>query len=233
MPGYQPFTTDKWNHLVQQQDYTVDLDTGIIDLNAQLQNGDPLYYVIGLAYKVADRNGNYLYSVGYQGDSDEVDLNNLKLMRDESTYATGGIFQFYELKNVYSLGAEGIDPSSGFVLKLRDLAGNESDPATNQPYIEKYGLDQNHDGSVDDTFIDYDFGTLTFPQPLPFDYDGDGTVAGLDAYSPPDPPYHQMELYTEYEASAQHLPASTQHHPQQRAGHRGWAGAKAGHRLLH
>jgi len=199
VPGGRTFQIDRWNHLVQQQDYTVDLNTGVIDLNPQLQNGNPLYYVIGLAYKVADRNGNYLYSVGYQGDTDNVDLGNLKLMRDESTYATGGIFQFYELKNIYSLGAEGIDPST-LVMKLRDLAGNEVNPITQEPYIQQYGLDQNHDGNVDDTFIDYDIGLLTFPQPLPFDYDGDGTVAGLDAYSPPDPPVHQMELYTEYEA---------------------------------
>jgi len=169
-------------------DYTVDIDSGIISFTSARTDGE---YVV-VAYIIADDNNNKLYPIGYTNDY-QYDTNNMKIIKRETETEN---YEYYELHNVYSLGAMEIDRRN-FVLKMMDTNNSEKDE-NNTPYLQVYGLDKNKDFVVDDEFIDYDSGILHFPDSLPFDYDGNRSVEGEDAYEPET--VHKMYIYVEFEA---------------------------------
>lgn len=65
-----------------------------------------------------------------------------------------------ELRNRYSLGAEGILPAT-FRMRITDASGM-SVP------LQRYGLDADGDGAVDAAYVYYQFGTMRFPDAHPF-----------------------------------------------------------------
>ena len=168
-------------------DYTLDVNSGIITFTSSRGQ----YEYLAVAYKIADDNGNYLYSIGYNGD--DVDYGSLKLIKDDKA---GGNLQYYEFHNRYFLGATDIDRRN-FVLKLFDTNNSETNNE-GERYMVLYGLDANNDLRLDEGVIDYDSGILIFPMIVPFDYDGNNKVEGPDAYEPDQE--HEMYIYVEYEA---------------------------------
>lgn len=196
--GGDSLTSGNWIRLTQQTDYTVDLENGVITINKTFTGVEPSAYNIALAFKIARPGGSYWYSVGYNSDETTINYNQLKLIKHPDL--TGLDYQYYELKNVYALGGTSINPDS-LVISLRDTNGDERDDS-GTPYIQIYHLDGDGDGKVDSQYVDYTFGTLTFPDPLPFDHDIPPSIGGDDPY-PPGQIDHQFEILVEYQAMLQ------------------------------
>ncbi len=88
-----------------------------------------------------------------------------------------------ELKNVYSLGARSIDPTTFDLRVERDIGGSNPTDLTNEwgtktPLLQVLGLDQRNnndrsdftpDGLIDPDFVDFEQGLLFFPDLRPFD----------------------------------------------------------------
>jgi hypothetical protein len=180
--------------LVLGVDYNVDVSSGIITFASTITDGE----YVAIAYKIANDNNTYQYEIGKSfWDNNLNNLNDLKLIKKETEI---GEYQYYELHNMYSLGAMGIDRRN-FVLKMMDTNNSEFDPDTKEPYIVKYGIATERPGGgydINSNYIDYDSGILHFPDSLPFDYDGNRSVEGEDAYEPET--IHKMYIYVEFEA---------------------------------
>jgi hypothetical protein len=209
--------------LARGTDYAVDVETGIICLNVALNKSDKL----AAAYIVADATGNVAYRIGYNDDNKLAyhrESSNayrfdapLKCIKDNTEK---GDLQRYEQKNFYNMGSTNIR-STSLIVKVFDTNKSERN-ADGETYLHTLGLDRGTppDGRVDAEFIDYANGYIIVPdvayEPpdrykrrddnrdgyydnLPFDYDGNGVVEGIDAY-PVDTIKHKYTLYFEYQS---------------------------------
>ncbi|HNW91639.1 MAG TPA: hypothetical protein PKM88_01885, partial [bacterium] len=157
--------------------------TGDFDL---LQAG-PDYAVDNLTGVIKFRTGigsNYVIAVGYTTTAGKVTAG--KMIRDENASDT---YNRYELRNRYDLGSLNIvadDPD--FLFEIRgsnDKPDTDSngDGAADRTWLNYFGLDRSGlpgndgiegtaddlpDGKIDDEWIDFDFGIVTFPDSEPF-----------------------------------------------------------------
>ncbi|MGD8719398.1 MAG: hypothetical protein PVH29_11335 [Candidatus Zixiibacteriota bacterium] len=218
--------TYKWRKLTRGEQYLVDVDSGVITFNTNIEETDYL----AVAYVIANADNRPIYDIGYsetEPGSEVYVLNynesnvfqeDLKCIKKSGK---GGDLQRYELKNYYYLGSANIR-STSLVVKVLDNNDSENDPETEgRTYLYTLGLDQSPspdgDGRVDGDFIDNTYGYLIVPDVdykngfarrdrnndgyldyLPFDYDGSGTVEFKDAYPPETE--SKRKFYVEYES---------------------------------
>ncbi len=81
------------------------------------------------------------------------------LLNGEHIILQSGSVQDRVLENIYAIGPN-IEPHS-FTVQITDTLGTLYD-------LGDFGLDDNGDGRVDEKYINYDRGYLTFPSPRPF-----------------------------------------------------------------
>jgi hypothetical protein len=181
-------------HLLQQDiDYEVDTfgPDGLPYL--RLRAPMSLEGVLAVAYS-GEVNGDSVEVGTRYGSWASGDTLELKMLRPGSedwgtvdlTLSPWAPARRLELKNIYSLGMNRIDPVSLHVRIVRDVAGPGGDnPPTllnefgvTTPLLEVLGLDQVDnahpsdlvpDGEVDSRYIDYENGLLFFPDLRPFD----------------------------------------------------------------
>jgi len=137
--------------------YLFDSLNNIIELNYCL----PVYYVLGVRYKRII--GSDTIEVG----SLQNDTIQLKLICSEQLDTTSYTWN-YEMKNYYQILSPGSQLDSLSIYYI--TPGNEhKDKQNDTPYIELLGLDQNHDGLIDEnTAFLSNQGLLRFPNREPF-----------------------------------------------------------------
>jgi cell surface protein SprA len=173
-------------HLLQpEDDYVIYNNQNFTQPILVLKNGVSPTQVLATAYVAAS-----LDTVG-SFDPAPTDTLQLKMIRpasntwntDDLPTSPWGAARRLELKNIYSLGARSIDPTSFELRVERDIGGSNPTDLTNEwgtktPLIQVLGLDQRNnndaldftpDGLVDPEFIDYDQGLVIFPDLRPFD----------------------------------------------------------------
>ncbi len=176
-------------HLLQpEDDYVVYNNQNFTQPLLVLKNGVSPNQVLATAY--VPTGGASLDTVGSFAPGD-ADVLQLKMIRpDGLTWGTDSLAvsvwapaRRLELKNVYSLGARSIDPTSFELRVERDIGGSNPTDLTNEwgtktPLIQILGLDQRNnndrsdftpDGLIDSDYIDYEQGLLFFPDLRPFD----------------------------------------------------------------
>ncbi len=166
------------------KDYYADLNLGFIRLNTQVQDNE----VIGVAYCLIDSKGDTLPGEKY-GDynrqPNDTSIIKLKLIKPQYMVPGHPCWDL-EFKNVYSLGATGIN-EDGFDLKIIYNHGtyedNDRDLDDGKTYLQKFGLDtqdKNGNPTPDDVvdvqnkaIINLGLGELWFPFLRPFQYGPD------------------------------------------------------------
>lgn len=137
--------------------YLFDSSNNIIELNYCL----PVYYVLGVRYKSII--GSDTIEIG----SLQNDTIQLKLICPEQLDTTSYTWN-YAMKNYYQILSPGSRLDSLSIYYI--TSGNEhKDKQNDTTYIELLGLDQNHDGLVDEnTAFLSNRGLLRFPNREPF-----------------------------------------------------------------
>ena len=173
-------------HLLQpEDDYFIYNNQNFTQPLLVLKNGISTNQVLATAYvaAAADTVGSFAPA--------PTDTLQLKMIRPASnTWNTEDLptspwapVRRLELKNVYSLGARSIDPTSFELRVERDIGGSNPTDLTNEygvktPLIQVLGLDQRNnndrsdftpDGLIDPDFVDFEQGLLFFPDLRPFD----------------------------------------------------------------
>ena len=220
---------DQYGQRWREQDFTYmkdDNQTDLIavDMRQQMADSDVLAVIYNVVRDtlVDDANGVWekklVYQVGDRpGQDDQPDNDNrvtleneeglfyrMKLLKAPANASDPHTFQ-YVLRNIYSLGGSGIDPTT-FDLQIERNSSDlhpELDTGSDIPYIQIFGLDQTNaqnaggpDGVVDyndATIFDLQNGLLKFPVfsfPTPFaasqeqyeTYAGDPNFVWEDSY---------------------------------------------------
>lgn len=108
----------------------------------------------GIDYFIEYKTG-IIHFLSSRADSDIVVLS----LNGEEIVIQSDLVRGHSLENVYSVGPKVIPRS--FSLSITDTLGR-SHP------LREFGLDNDGDSRVDQEFINYDLGYLSFPQPRPF-----------------------------------------------------------------
>ncbi len=116
--------------------------------------GDFDLFINGQNYFI-DYNHAMLRILSARNDSDVIVL----LLNGEEIVIQSPSVQGRALENVYVLGPD-IEPHS-FTMRITDTLGTVY-------ALSDFGLDQDGDNRVDEDFINYDLGYLSFPNPRPF-----------------------------------------------------------------
>jgi hypothetical protein len=145
--------------LARGQDYTVDVEKGILTFNKTINEDD----VLAVAYIIEEQGKGIVNRIGYN-DKNQLDYTYNSLMGQyefdrqrplkciKTISAGGGALQRYEQKNYYFLGSTNIIPRS-LIVRILDKTGKETDDKGNS-YLYIYGLDRNKNGQVDAGFLD-------------------------------------------------------------------------------
>ena len=153
-----------FDEVFELEDFLVDYQTGVIEFIPPVA----FDHVVAVTYKVL--NGATYGSVS--GDTLRLKM----IKKDGRPEAEWEPVRFYELKNIYDLGAEDI-PEDGFELRIRERSpsGEILDTHNGVPLIQILGLDTRNlagdpvpDGIVDLEWIDFEKGYLIFPHFTPF-----------------------------------------------------------------
>ncbi|RKY54091.1 MAG: cell surface protein SprA, partial [Candidatus Neomarinimicrobiota bacterium] len=152
-----------FKRLELDKDYYADLNLGYFRLATQVQESE----IIGVVFRIVDQNGNTIKD-GEYGDWDrsEFDTTNivLKLIKPEQMVPSNPCWDL-EFKNVYFLGATGINPE-GFDLKIVYVHGKTGDEdraeEDGETFLQKFGLDsKDQNGNlVPDDILDIDNGAI-------------------------------------------------------------------------
>ncbi len=95
----------------------------------------------------------------------------LKLIKQRHLAPDKGTWE-NELRNIYFLGSREINRQDlELRIKRREASGEDLEDQNGVPYVRLLGLDQNNDGTVDNTVIDSKYGILLFPYSQPFSLD--------------------------------------------------------------
>jgi hypothetical protein len=139
-------------------DYTVDPSNLIVDFTGAILENE----VVAVSYVT---NGGD--TVGFV----TADSVRLKLLKAPDYFATS-VTWGYQLRNEYYLGSTDIVESS---LQVFIYKGDDQDPlydeeleGATETYLHIFGLDDNKDGLVDPTKIDFNRGVIIFPDFEPF-----------------------------------------------------------------
>jgi hypothetical protein len=122
------------------QDYSYNLDLGFIRMSTMLQDNE----ILAVTYRVVNSQKQTLKAYGSwnRALSDTSDVT-LKLIKPQQMLPTHPCWNL-EFKNVYYLGATGID-EQGFDLKILYIHGKEGkverDPIDGISFLQKFGLD--------------------------------------------------------------------------------------------
>ncbi|MDP6529953.1 MAG: hypothetical protein QGI43_09720, partial [Gemmatimonadota bacterium] len=171
--------TGFFTRLEENVDYQVDRQSGNVVLTRPLDDR----YALAAHYVRASGDSVGALSVA------EGDTISLKLLRPPQSELDDDAKGFvraraYEQKNIYFLGARNIVPE-GFELVIRrkgatagepdeDIQIDEANAANNQEFVRIMGLDYRGladdipDLRVEPEFVDYEAGTITFPNITPF-----------------------------------------------------------------
>jgi len=186
-------------HPLDPTEYFVDRALGYIVLKQPVRDNQVLAAVFRTAggEQVGDDSG------------EELRLKLLKPRNPRPDYPTWD----YTWRNVYYLGARGINPE-GFELRIfKEVPGGQPQEAENGvPYVQLLGLDRHGDkgldsppdGLVDPEYIDFERGELIFPDLRPFDSDSNGIAERLPQL------YDSRDSRTRMEASKYFLEVSYQ-----------------------
>lgn len=116
--------------------------------------GDFDVFINGQDYFI-DYHNAILQVLSVRESSDIIIL----LLNGEEIVLQSQTIQDHVLQNIYAIGPD-IEPHS-FMMQIADTLGTMYE-------LSDFGLDQNGDGRVDEQYINYDRGYLTFPSPRPF-----------------------------------------------------------------
>ncbi len=184
-----------FHRLTENVDYQIDRQTGALELERSV------YYDQALAMLYTFSVGDSTITVGDTSIPDTLSLQILappetELYDDAKGFAD---IRRLERKNVYSLGARNIVPESlELVIRRRassagqqdeDIQINDADPTQNLEYVRILGLDYKGlndaepDLKVEPEFIDFEDGTVTFPNITPFAPDSSIYVVNGDTVS--------------------------------------------------
>lgn len=168
-----------YHRLDENIDYTIDRQTGVLTLERPVGREE----VMALAFVRAD--GSPIGNVFAAPDTLSLQLlapPELELYDDSRGFTP---LRIQEQKNVYSFNARNIDPASFEmrILKKASAAGVQDDDAqatgtgTDLEYVRVLGLDYrgeqtaDPDLRVEPQYVDFEDGTVTFPNITPFDPD--------------------------------------------------------------
>ncbi|HMB68031.1 MAG TPA: cell surface protein SprA, partial [bacterium] len=168
-----------YHRLIVNQDYTFDPQTGSITLERTVARD----HALAAYYRYQDGTGG-LAEAGSLDNPDTLQLQLIAPPERELYDDTKGFapLRDQELKNIYYLGAQNIRPESFEmrILRKASAAGEQnedvqkSDQFDNVEFLRILGLDYKGltnpepDLLVEPEFIDYEDGTITFPNPTPF-----------------------------------------------------------------
>ncbi len=171
-----------FKRLELDQEYIANLNLGFIRLSTLVQESE----VLAVTYRVVDAGGNTVSNKEY-GDwdrplSDTTDII-LKLIKPQQMIPSHPCWDL-EFKNIYSLGASGINPE-GFDLSIVYIHGQtgdeERDPQDGVNFLQKFGLDlkdKNGNPTPDDiidldnpSIINLQLGELWLPFLRPFQFE--------------------------------------------------------------
>lgn len=150
-----------FKRLELNKEYYADLNLGYIRMATQVQESE----IIGVVYRITDQTENTIEEYG-DWDRSEFDTTNivLKLIKPEQMIPSNPCWDL-EFKNVYSLGATGINPE-GFDLKIVYVHGETGDEdrakEDGETFLQKFGLDsKDQNGNlVPDDILDIDNGAI-------------------------------------------------------------------------
>lgn len=167
-----------YHRLIVNRDYSIDPQSGSITLERTLARD----HALAAFYRF--QGPDSLVSVGSLDNPDTLELQ-LIAPPERELYDPGKGFvrlRDLELKNIYYLGAQNIRPESFEMRILREASAageqneevQKSDQFENVEFIRILGLDYKGltntepDLLVEPEFIDFEEGTITFPNPTPF-----------------------------------------------------------------
>ena len=171
-----------FKRLELDQEYIANLNLGFIRLSTLVQESE----VLAVTYRVVDAGGNTVSNKEYgnwdRPLSDTTDIV-LKLIKPQQMIPSHPCWDL-EFKNIYSLGASGINPE-GFDLSIVYIHGQsgdeERDPQDGVNFLQKFGLDlkdKNGNPTPDDiidldnpSIINLQMGELWLPFLRPFQFE--------------------------------------------------------------
>ncbi|MBZ0266584.1 cell surface protein SprA, partial [bacterium] len=174
-----------FHRLTENQDYTIDRQTGVLTLERPVGRDE----VVAMWYVRDDGT-----EAGHIAATDTLSLALLApperdlyepidpSLSPEARALHFSVLQIREQKNVYSFGARNIDPASFEmrILKKASAAGQENEDAqadstgAETEYIKILGLDYRGETTpepdlrVEPQYVDFEDGTITFPNITPF-----------------------------------------------------------------
>ncbi len=186
-----------FRRLIPDVDYTYNPILGYIRLNYAAGSEEIVAVSFRLNRPFPDDTTNYstMYGTMNLTTQDRV----LRLLKNEGQTASDSLLWDLGMRNVYFVGARGLDPKEFSLKIVRNVAGDpETHPGSRTPWIEIFGLDQTGGGEssapdqkVDAAWFNAQYGEIIFPDLTPFDpsgyYVGNTLKSSFDDLIIPDP----------------------------------------------
>jgi hypothetical protein len=163
--------------LVEVKDYTIDPNRLIVDFNRAIREDE----VIAVSYET---DGGLLV-----GDLSQEPYE-LKLIKPSELDTTSFTWD-YQLRNQYYMGSTDVIESS---IDVEIYKGDDRNPifdeeinGVRRTYLNLFGLDDNNDGRVELSHIDFERGLLIFPDLKPFyqPHEKDGSLIPIEEENRP------------------------------------------------